>query len=67
MKPEESVQAHLDLQSKQSVAIHFGTFQLTEEGIDEPVARLNQRLYEVGLSADRFTTLGEGETQVFDL
>lgn len=67
MKPEESVQAHLDLQSKQSVAIHFGTFQLTEEGIDEPVARLNQRLNEVGLSADRFTTLGEGETQVFDL
>jgi hypothetical protein len=40
---------------------------MTEEGIDEPVARLNQRLNDVGLSADRFTTLGEGETQVFDL
>src|SRR5499427_7122535 len=36
MNPEEAVQAHLDLEASQSVAMHFGTFQLTAEGIDEP-------------------------------
>ena len=40
MNPAEAVQAHLDLQSTRSIAMHFGTFQLTTEGIDEPVLRL---------------------------
>ncbi len=37
MNPAEAVRAHLDLGARQSVAMHFGTFQLTPEGIDEPV------------------------------
>ena len=28
LNPEEAVQAHLDLNSQQSLAIHFGVFQL---------------------------------------
>ena len=38
MNPAEAVQAHLDLESVESIGMHFGTFQLTTEGIDEPVA-----------------------------
>ena len=34
MNPAEAVQAHLDLESAQSIGMHFGTFQLTTEGID---------------------------------
>ncbi|MGH2613204.1 MAG: MBL fold metallo-hydrolase, partial [Rhabdochlamydiaceae bacterium] len=34
MNPVDAVQAHLDLHSKLSVGIHFGTFPLTDEGID---------------------------------
>jgi L-ascorbate metabolism protein UlaG (beta-lactamase superfamily) len=40
MNPAEAVQAHLDLESRQSIASHFGTFQLTAEGIDAPVTEL---------------------------
>src|SRR5215472_5645966 len=40
MNPAEAVQAHLDLRAHTSVAMHFGTFQLTPEGIDEPVRAL---------------------------
>ena len=42
MNPAEAVQAHLDLEAAASVAMHFGTFQLTTEGIDEPVRALEQ-------------------------
>ncbi|MCX5849602.1 MAG: MBL fold metallo-hydrolase [Deltaproteobacteria bacterium] len=42
LTPEEAMQVHKDLESRLSVAIHFGTFQLTDEGIDEPVERLDK-------------------------
>lgn len=44
MNPTDAVQAHLDLQSKQSMGIHFGTFRLTDEGIDDPAEELKQAL-----------------------
>src|SRR5688572_506528 len=34
MNPDEAVQAHVDLAATRSIGIHFGTFQLTTEGID---------------------------------
>ncbi|MDX1709014.1 MAG: MBL fold metallo-hydrolase, partial [Desulfobacterales bacterium] len=40
VNPEESVQIHKDLRSKQSVAIHWGTFILTDEPLDDPPQRL---------------------------
>ena len=33
MNPEESVKCHMDLESRQSVAIHWGTFTLTGEHV----------------------------------
>ena len=42
MNPAEAVQAHLDLEASESVGMHFGTFQLTTEGIDEPLRALEQ-------------------------
>lgn len=35
MNPEEAMQAHIDLQPKKSIAIHWGTFQLGDETSDE--------------------------------
>jgi L-ascorbate metabolism protein UlaG (beta-lactamase superfamily) len=62
MDPAEAVQAHLDLQADLSVAMHFGTFQLTPEGIDEPPARLRQALAAAGVPEARFRTLEVGES-----
>src|SRR5712692_3698280 len=54
MNPAEAVQAHVDLAARQSLAMHFGTFQLTPEAIDEPVRALANALRERGLSAEQF-------------
>lgn len=40
MNPEEAVQAFRDLGAREFVAMHWGTFQLTDEPLDEPPARL---------------------------
>ena len=40
MDPVEAVQLHRDLGSKRSLAIHWGTFHLTDEARDEPGAQL---------------------------
>ena len=37
--PEEAVQAALDLKASRALAMHFGTFDLTDEPLDEPPAR----------------------------
>jgi L-ascorbate metabolism protein UlaG (beta-lactamase superfamily) len=62
MNPAEAVQAHLDLGARQSVGIHFGTFQLTPEGIDAPVLGLADALRQRGLAAADFRTLEEGNS-----
>jgi L-ascorbate metabolism protein UlaG (beta-lactamase superfamily) len=62
MNPAEAVQAHLDLAARRSIAMHFGTFQLTPEGIDEPVQELAKALRERGVAAERFRTVEVGES-----
>ena len=42
MNPEEAVKAFEDLQAKYGVAIHWGTFKLTTELMDEPPERLRR-------------------------
>jgi L-ascorbate metabolism protein UlaG (beta-lactamase superfamily) len=67
MNPEEAVRAHLDLAARQSIGMHFGTFQLTDEAIDAPLLALAEALQAAGLTDDAFTTLGFGETRIFTL
>ena len=38
--PAEAVQIHLDLGAKRSMGVHWGTFDLTDESLDEPPRRL---------------------------
>jgi len=58
--PAEAVQALKDLRAATAVAIHFGTFQLTDEGIDQPLADLETALAKEG-PRPRFLALGFGE------
>ena len=62
MNPAEAMQAHLDLGATASVGMHFGTFQMTTEGIDEPVHALNQAREAHGVSDVLFRTIGFGQT-----
>ena len=61
MTPEEAVAAHLTLQAERSIGMHFGTFQLTDEQIDEPVRRLAEASRRAGLDPGAFITLGSGD------
>lgn len=67
VNPEESVQAHLDLGSKKSIGMHYGTFRLTDEGLDAPVKDLQLALEKFRLDPEHFLTLQEGETRIFSL
>jgi L-ascorbate metabolism protein UlaG (beta-lactamase superfamily) len=62
MNPAEAVQAHIDLHTHTSVAMHFGTFQLTPEGIDDPVRALVQACESRGIAPDAFRALDVGES-----
>lgn len=62
--PNEAVQIHLDIRSRQSVACHWGTFALTDEPLNEPPAVLRQVLAKHGLPPEQFRTLRFGETVV---
>jgi len=41
MAPEDAIRAHEILAAKTSIAIHHGTFQLADDGIDTPKKRLS--------------------------
>jgi L-ascorbate metabolism protein UlaG (beta-lactamase superfamily) len=62
MNPAEAVQAHLDLEASESIGMHFGTFQLTTEGIDEPMRALDEARRARNVPLLRFRTVGFGES-----
>jgi len=62
MNPTEALNAHLALGSRRSLAMHFGTFCLTDEGIDEPVRALAVACNARGVDANAFHAPAIGET-----
>jgi L-ascorbate metabolism protein UlaG (beta-lactamase superfamily) len=62
MNPEEAVRAHLDVKARVSIGMHFGTFQLTDEPIDEPLHALERARVQHGVTQEAFRTLDFGET-----
>lgn len=61
ISPDEAVLALGDLKARTAVAMHFGTFDLADEGIDEPVRDLRAALERTPALRDRFWVLGFGE------
>ena len=61
MNPAEAVQVFQDLGATHAVGHHWGTFQLTNEGIEEPAKALAAALEAAGLPAERFRGLRPGE------
>jgi len=62
MNPEEAVQAHIDLGGPETVAMHFGTFQLTAEGIDAPQRALEESRRQKHISPSLFRVLEFGQS-----
>lgn len=60
--PEEAVQIHLDVRSKKSVGMHWGTFlNLTDEPLDEPPARLRKAVEAKKIPLEDFISPKHGE------
>jgi len=63
VNPEEAVKIHQDLRARHSVAMHWGTFILTDEPLDEPPHRLAAARRAAGVSPETFFVMKHGETR----
>jgi N-acyl-phosphatidylethanolamine-hydrolysing phospholipase D len=61
--PEETLRGVLDLGAKRVLGMHFGTFDLTDEPLDEPPARFRAEASRLGLGEDRAWVLKIGESR----
>ncbi|MDD2676663.1 MAG: MBL fold metallo-hydrolase, partial [Methylacidiphilaceae bacterium] len=62
LNPMEAAQLHRDLKAGTSLAMHWGTFRLSDEPWEEPLQRLAEARQILGLSADAFRAPKLGET-----
>ena len=60
MNPAEAVRVHRDVGARQSVAMHWGTFQLTDEAREDPVRELAAAKAKAEISEGAFTVLAPG-------
>jgi N-acyl-phosphatidylethanolamine-hydrolysing phospholipase D len=61
--PEEGLRIGLDVGATRIVAMHFGTFDLTDEPLDEPPRRFLAEAERLGLGPDRAWVMKVGETR----
>jgi L-ascorbate metabolism protein UlaG (beta-lactamase superfamily) len=65
MNPDDAIRAHIELQARVSIGTHFGCFQLTDEGIDDPPLELAASRDRHGVPPELFGVLETGETRLF--
>lgn len=63
LSPEDAVRAYLDLNAERLVPMHYGSFSLSEEPMDEPLARLLTAAKQAELE-DAVDVIQEGETRI---
>jgi L-ascorbate metabolism protein UlaG (beta-lactamase superfamily) len=59
--PEEAVRGFVDLGAEQMIPMHYGTFRLGREPMDEPLKRLEAEAIRLGIKG-QIKVLEEGET-----
>lgn len=62
MNPEQALAGFVDLGARTFVAMHWGTFKLADEPLDEPPWRLEAERKRLGLDPDRVRVPAVGET-----
>jgi N-acyl-phosphatidylethanolamine-hydrolysing phospholipase D len=61
--PAEAVKIHREIAARCSLGVHWGTFELTDEPLDEPPRALAREAAAAGLPEDAFFVLAIGETR----
>ena len=64
--PSQAVDLHLEVRARQSMPLHWGTFQLTIEPLLEPAQLLVAEMQKRGLPLEQFRPVDIGETLVLD-
>jgi N-acyl-phosphatidylethanolamine-hydrolysing phospholipase D len=62
VNPAQAVQMHRDLHAKRSIGVHWGTFELTDDALDEAPRALAEARRVAGLHDDAFVVLPIGGT-----
>jgi N-acyl-phosphatidylethanolamine-hydrolysing phospholipase D len=65
LNPEEAVQAAVDLRAQRALAMHFGTFDLSDEPLDEPPRRFREAAAAAPLGRDGAWVMRIGEMRPF--
>ncbi|MEP4147528.1 MAG: MBL fold metallo-hydrolase [Halioglobus sp.] len=65
MNPEQAVQATQDLRARAAIAMHFGTFDLSDEPLAEPPIRFGNAAENSPLGRENAWILDIGETREF--
>ncbi|MCP4037665.1 MAG: MBL fold metallo-hydrolase [bacterium] len=65
LDPEQAVEAGVGLRAERILGIHFGTFDLADEPLEEPPRRMREAGRVRGLADDRIWILDIGETRGF--
>lgn len=62
--PEDALRGFIEMKAQWFIPMHFGTFRLSREPLEEPVERLLADAERLGIR-DRILVMDEGETRVF--
>jgi len=65
LNPEEAVQAAVDLGAERALAMHFGTFDLSDEPLEDPPRRFRGAAEASALGKEGAWLLRIGETRRF--
>ncbi|MGM9491128.1 MBL fold metallo-hydrolase [Ideonella sp. YS5] len=63
---DEAVRIHLDVKSRRSIGVHWGTFRLCDDPVEAPLEGLPKARALHGVPDDAFTLLAIGQTLVLE-